>query len=56
MVVTGERIILLDTQPILSEAMLEQLTQTDQIPSNISPETFLDVLVSGLSVYVIASI
>ena len=47
MVVTGERVILLDTQPILSGAMLDQLAQSDQIPSNISPETYLDVLVSS---------
>lgn len=51
MVVTGERIILLDTQPILSGAMLDQLTQTDQIPSNISPETFLDVLSLQMAIF-----
>lgn len=44
MVVTGERIILLDTQPILSSAMLEQFTQNEpDIPDDLSPETYLEI-------------
>ena len=49
MVVTAERVILLDTPPVLSEAQFEQLSQNESnLPSGMSAEAYLEVLVSLL--------
>lgn len=46
MVVTGERVILLDTQPVLSESILEQLTDNEGlVPSGLSPDAYLELQV-----------
>ena len=46
MVVTAERVILLDTQPVLSETLLEQISQNEgSIPSGISAEAYLEIMV-----------
>ena len=46
MVVTAERVILLDTQPILSEMLLEQLGHNENsIPSGLSPDAYQEVMV-----------
>ena len=47
MVVTGERVVLLDTQPVLSESLLEQLTDNESmVPPGLTPDAYLEVLVS----------
>lgn len=52
MVVTGERIVLLDAQPILSEAMLEQFLQNEGlVPPGMNPETHLELLSLQLAVF-----
>ena len=46
MVVTGERVVLLDTQPVLSESLLEQLTDNESmVPPGLTPDAYLEVLV-----------
>ena len=46
MVVTAERVILLDTQPILSETLLEQLSHNENsIPPGLSADAYLEVMV-----------
>jgi protein SMG9 len=45
MAVTPERVILLDTQPVLSEAMLAQFSDNPSlIPSTLSPDMYLEIL------------
>jgi len=52
MLVTGERVVLLDTQPILSEAMLDQFTQNKGlVPPGLSPETYLEILSLQLAIF-----
>lgn len=47
MVVTAERVILLDTQPVLSETLLEQISKNESsIPSGLSAEAYLEIMVS----------
>lgn len=52
MAITSERVILLDTQPVLSEAMLAQFTDNPSlIPSSMSPDTYLEVLSLQVAVF-----
>ncbi|XP_064397219.1 nonsense-mediated mRNA decay factor SMG9-like isoform X2 [Halichondria panicea] len=47
MVITGERVVLLDTQPVLSESLLEQLsTEEGVVPAGLSPDAYLEVQMS----------
>lgn len=47
-VVTAERAILLDTQPVLSETLLEQISLNESsIPPGLSAEAYLEVMVSN---------
>ena len=51
-VVTAERVILLDTQPILSETLLEQLSHNENsIPPGLSPDAYLEVMVCCLCLH-----
>ncbi len=46
MVVTAERIILLDTQPVLSETLLDQISHNEtNIPPGMSAEGYLEIMV-----------
>ncbi len=47
MVITGERVVLLDTQPVLSESLLEQLSTGGEgvVPAGLSPDAYLEVQV-----------
>lgn len=46
MVVTAERVLLLDTQPVLSETLLEQISLNETtIPAGLSAEAYLEVMV-----------
>ena len=46
MAVTAERVILLDTQPVLSETLLQQISKNESsIPQGLSPEAYLEVIV-----------
>ncbi len=50
MVITGERVVLLDTQPVLSESLLEQLsTEEGVVPAGLSPDAYLEVQVYPLT-------
>lgn len=49
MVVTAERVILLDTQPVLSETMLEHISKNESsIPPGLSAEAYLEVMVNSI--------
>ena len=47
MMVTAERVILLDSQPILSDTMHDQLCRNpNSVPRDMSPSTYLQLMVS----------
>ena len=47
MVVTAERVLLLDTQPVLSETLLGQISRNESsIPPGLSAEAYLEVMVT----------
>ena len=47
MVVTAERVILLDSQPILSDTLYDQLcTNPTSVPHDMSPSIYLELMVS----------
>ena len=51
MVVTAERVILLDTQPVLSDTLLDQISHNESsIPVGMSAEAYLEVMVCDYSV------
>lgn len=55
LVVTTERVILLDVQPILSNTMMEQLaTNEGVVPDDLSPEMFVEIQSLQLAVLLMA--
>ncbi|XP_003386367.1 PREDICTED: protein SMG9-like [Amphimedon queenslandica] len=51
MAVTSERILLLDTQPILSNALLEDHKSEGIVPASLSPDSYLDVLSLQMAIF-----
>ena len=47
MVVTAERVILLDAQPVLSETLHDQLCRNpSSVPRDVPPSVYLELMVS----------
>jgi hypothetical protein len=51
MAVTTERVIILDSQPILSETMLDEHIADGLVPSGVTPDSYLDILSLQLAIF-----